>query len=981
MEIDASTLLSDTSWIAAYVEGGRKELRKHIISKLSEDMPVRNKRGAARAIVKNNLTAIYNNSQFQDEVADFLLEKFTHRGDFGAKRGEVFWYVIDEDGEQFMGPSADILSQSRTATGNAQYDSDKLKGFLVKKTAMFNEKGFESQKNKIVLGLIKKMYGLEKESDPKMKRTHTSSKNLQEGKKVDTKEENIRKKMNLVLSKHKFNGELIDNIEDLPKGIKKEDIRQDAFVNEKEMMDFQKTIDKYQEYFGNNPVLRQLRLAILGFMEPTKGIVIIDTNVDEIIGSLDLKDSSRRERIYKHWEKVKEKEDEIGEALVNFQKSCEDIKNTDIDEELEKLNEDYLKIVGKLLTEKKGMKSYSYIVEFDTTDSEYKQSMRISRVADENMAGLQILADFNKERAMRDAMSTREDFRGLSSEQLDVAFERSKIMESKLSPGVPTYDKEGKPTGFSRETEITGVATDAELEDMTEQITSFLESVPDPLFYYVFMRGGQKGVLNKMGLFSKEMKRIRNHVQYLARGNIVPRVVDIEGSEGYKKLERYLDRLEREAIEPFENRRFYLPLTPNLIDQLNSPIKIMDGEGKASTSKTSLKDVVKFNDNNKLIGTLIQILAKYENHGDRLLRNAPPVLTRAKPGLQNNLVMTHGTQTTGRDTGEDILPKTRKKVHKEFNRHYNDLVKAVTTYYLFPNYSRYVPFNDEGPEFMGGPYVKDLLSLEGKGEGYEGLRIVLHLENTYSYGIIDDETIKKMTGVLRQISSPRSRKTTKNLANQLESLADIIVAELIEATDVDNGVDLENYDLEEDIHTELGANLDRILEKNKITEPVEFAGKSTTYWNEKFIENEKSGGRVYPFEAVVGHLDRMAEMYEDENPTQFRGGKLMMNAAKEFQQVLYKLGETIVKAEESKVLEAHDMIRKMQGKPVYHCAGKLNDFDDVDEVLVMLKEDYNTDLTPFELENIVLDFDSHTNLSEKHGVSTEVVYFTKSMFR
>lgn len=118
--------------------------------------------------------------------------------------------------------------------------------------------------------------------------------------------------MNLVLSKHKFNGELIDNIEDLPKGIKKEDIRQDAFVNEKEMMDFQKTIDKYQEYFGNNPVLRQLRLAILGFMEPTKGIVIIDTNVDEIIGSLDLKDSSRRERIYKHWEKVKEKEDEIG---------------------------------------------------------------------------------------------------------------------------------------------------------------------------------------------------------------------------------------------------------------------------------------------------------------------------------------------------------------------------------------------------------------------------------------------------------------------------------------------------------------------------------------------------------------------------------------------------------------------------------------------------------------------------------------------
>ena len=148
--------------------------------------------------------------------------------------------------------------------------------------------------------LIRKMSALEKENDPKMKRTHTSTRNLQEGKKVDRKEENIRKKMNLVLSKHKFNGEIIENIDELPKNIRKEDIRQDAFVNEKELEGFLKTIDRYQEFFGNHPVLRQLRLAILGFMEPTKGLVIVDTNVDEIIGSLDLKDSSRRERIYKY---------------------------------------------------------------------------------------------------------------------------------------------------------------------------------------------------------------------------------------------------------------------------------------------------------------------------------------------------------------------------------------------------------------------------------------------------------------------------------------------------------------------------------------------------------------------------------------------------------------------------------------------------------------------------------------------------------
>lgn len=981
MEIDASTLLSDTSWIPTYVEDGRKGLRKYIISKLSEDMPVRNKRGAARAVVKNNLTEIYNSNQFQEEVVDVLLEKFTHRGNFGDKRGEVFWYLMEEEGDKFVGPSAEILGQSRTETGNMRYDSDKLKGFLMNKTLMFDEQGFESQKGSIVLKLIKKMIQLERETNPKMKRTHTSTKNLQEGTKKDEKEDKVKEEMNLVLSKHKFRGELIDNMDDLPKGIKKEDIRQDAFVNEKEMGGFQETIDKYQEYFGNNPVLRQLRLAISGFMEPTKGLVIIDTNVDEIIGSLDLKDSSRRTRIYEYWKGVKGREDEVEEAIINFQKSCRDIKNTDIVSELGELNDEFIKIADKLLIEKNEQKSFSYIVEFDTSKSEYKEAMTISRIADENMAGLQILADFNQERAMRDAMATREDFRGLSADQLDVAFERARVLESKLSPGVPTYDKEGKQTGHSRETESENVSTESEREDMSEQISSFLESVPDPLFYHVYLSGGKKGVLNHMALFSKEMQRIRNHVHYLARGNVVPRVVDIESSEGYRALEKYLDRLEREAIEPFENKEFYLPLTPTLVDQLNTPSKIKPDVGGKTAKTTSMKDIIKYNDNNELIGTLCRVLAQYENHGDRLLRNAPPVLTRAKPGNINNLVMTHGTQTTGRDTGEDILPKTRKKIHKEFNENYNILVRAVTSYHLFPNFSRYVPFNDNGPEFMGGPYVKDLISLEGKGEGFEGLRIVMHLENTYSYGVIDDETINKMTSTLRQISSPRSRKTTQNLANQLETLADIIVAELIEATDVESGSDMEDYDLEEDIHIELGASLHRILEKNQITEAVEFAGKPTTDWNQQFIENEKSGGRVYPFEAVVSHLDRMAEMYEDENPTQYKGGRLMMNAAKEFQQALYKIGETIVKAEEGKVLEVHDIIRKMDGKPVYYCAGKLNDFNDVDEVLVMLKEDYNTDLTPFELENIVLDFDSHSNLSKKHGVSTEVVYFTKSMFR
>ena len=75
------------------------------------------------------------------------------------------------------------------------------------------------------------------------------------------------------------------------------------------------------------------------------------------------------------------------------------------------------------------------------------------------------------------------------------------------------------------------------------------------------------------------------------------------------------------------------------------------------------------------------------------------------------------------------------------------------------------------------------------------------------------------------------------------------------------------------------------------------------------------------------------------------------------------------------------MIRKMQGQPVYYCYGKLDNFEHVSETIDILKKDYHTDVTAHELENIVLDYDTHDTLSKKYGVSKDVIYVAKSMFR
>jgi hypothetical protein len=46
-----------------------------------------------------------------------------------------------------------------------------------------------------------------------------------------------------------------------------------------------------------------------------------------------------------------------------------------------------------------------------------------------------------------------------------------------------------------------------------------------------------------------------------------------------------------------------------------------------------------------------------------------------------------------------------------------------------------------------------------------------------------------------------------------------------------------------------------------------------------------------------------------------------------------------------------------------------------------MKSNYNTDITAIEIESIVSEFDSMSNLSKKYGISTEGVYFLKATYR
>jgi hypothetical protein len=71
----------------------------------------------------------------------------------------------------------------------------------------------------------------------------------------------------------------------------------------------------------------------------------------------------------------------------------------------------------------------------------------------------------------------------------------------------------------------------------------------------------------------------------------------------------------------------------------------------------------------------------------------------------------------------------------------------------------------------------------------------------------------------------------------------------------------------------------------------------------------------------------------------------------------------------------------MMKKPVYYGLSKVDDYDDMQSTIDIMKSKFNTDVTALEIESIVSELDSMTSLSKKYGISTEGVYFLKAIHR
>jgi len=283
---------------------------------------------------------------------------------------------------------------------------------------------------------------------------------------------------------------------------------------------------------------------------------------------------------------------------------------------------------------------------------------------------------------------------------------------------------------------------------------------------------------------------------------------------------------------------------------------------------------------------------------------------------------------------------------------YENLLSAITEYFIEPSTSTNRPLSRKF-EWMETKTLRVLSKDRMKGNAFV---TVLGLKKT-SGTILRKSVLTNIINLLKKIAKPTNRENVDDFMRDIENVGSQI-DKVFKRND------------SEAVSIEFGNLAYRVLERNGLNTNRRFgigtARKPLQEWADMYDTS-----RIYPFAALYQHLVMSQGNYKEAD---------MGEEVREIINLEKKMD--IVKSEtESNLLHAHDAIRKMMNKPVYYGLSKVDDYDDMQGTIDIMKSKFNTDVTALEIEGIVSELDSMNSLSKKYGISTEGVYFLKAIHR
>ena len=688
-------------------------------------------------------------------------------------------------------------------------------------------------------------------------------------------------------------------------------------------------------------------------------------NANDITGNLNLKELSSRNSIYKYWGTSDKHYKKFTDSYVKF---LDKLKELEDDELVPELDE----IIYSL-------KKY----ESDINSSNIKDNLKYTVTV--------------KPRTLKAYMKKQKHLALLEDMLLEYKFIKSKQMpemSAVQTEGGYTNKETGEKTSQSssylpsRENkEVNEISTEeyTQLGIVLEDFSTGDIEV-DPLYHYAFTHPS-KGAFTRTPVLEQDLKLIGKQLRN--RGRQISTVVNEEvGIAIDESLSDYIDDLKE--LVPSEEKNFILPLSDKLLNGHKKEGGYLFEEGKITS-----KD---FEEKGRKIGDFLGLIAKLYG-GDGLSSSSSASFDTRKDKRNDSK-----TNRAGKDkvsyserlavniaskNGSDYLPDL-KAVDKELK----DLLNSILNYFVLPADSRYMPF-DEPSIFTGqDTFVKTVKILGGVNKNDSAFSRLMYMSRTVRGGknLVNATQLQEFTYLIKELSKPKMTMNIKELEN-------LIIDYGIEPTlDVLKSVKFGDKisKIQNDVHEEFGSYFYRILERNnkystyKRQERESYGNPNGNFPEEdsganpkEHHENYKSKSRKnYAFEAIVKHVINNRESYLEGEEGQTKGENSEKNETiySDFYNAVQDLD--IIKSEtELKILDSHDSIRKMMGKPVYFNTSKLDNFEHAEEAINIMKKSFNIDVTAHEITQIVNEVNSLEEISIKHGVPKEGVYFLKGTFR
>ena len=124
-------------------------------------------------------------------------------------------------------------------------------------------------------------------------------------------------------------------------------------------------------------------------------------------------------------------------------------------------------------------------------------------------------------------------------------------------------------------------------------------------------------------------------------------------------------------------------------------------------------------------------------------------------------------------------------------------------------------------------------------------------------------------------------------------------------------------------------------------------------------------------------LHKLLDVYRE----QFLKNHYIKRELNTYYSLVDNLRNKLLMSEQTKILDAHDEIRKMLGKPIYYNNACIDSFENVSDTIDIIKSEYNVNLTATDNKGVVEELDSMNSIAKKYGTHEEVVYRVKAMFR